>query len=96
MLAVVGLLVQEVFHPLLGTSDIGPAVTHFDQVNEAYPDTYFLVLFALSLFEVQSISTGWDPIEETLSNPKIAGMRDDYVAGSLSFDPLGFMPGACV
>jgi hypothetical protein len=49
MLAVVGVAVGETFHPLLGTADVGPATTHFQQVSEAYGDAWVGFLFFASV-----------------------------------------------
>lgn len=49
MLAVVGVLVGETFHPLLGTTDAGPATTHFQQVSEAYGDLWVAFVFFASV-----------------------------------------------
>ncbi|KAM3577866.1 hypothetical protein VYU27_000407 [Nannochloropsis oceanica] len=92
MMAVAGIFFQEIWHPLLAGDDFETALDQYYGVTEFIPDFGLGAMFVLSLFEFKSIAKGWDPIEETLKNPKIAGMRDDYVAGDLQYDPLGFCP----
>lgn len=87
MLAFLGMLVQENWHPLLA-GDGGSVVDQFYQLEDIDGDVGFLLLFIGSLAEFRNIARGWDPIEETLANPKIAGMRDEYVAGNNDYDPL--------
>lgn len=61
----------------------------FNQLEDTASDLWLVLLFLASLFESKSIAKGWDPVSETLSNPKIAGLREDYVSGDLEFDPIG-------
>lgn len=91
MLAFLGMLVQENFHPMLSG---GPAtvVDQFHQLEDVDHDIGFLILFIGSLAEIRNINNGWDKIEETLARPKIAGLRDDYVTGNNDYDPLKLCP----
>lgn len=41
----------------------------FNQLEDAQQDLWLAILFVASLYESRSISKGWDPIGETLSNP---------------------------
>jgi len=84
MLATVGWLVAEEYHPLFGGQIGGPAFGHFQEVEEVFPQFWELVLLVIALCEGYRISVGWN-------NPKegVFSLKDDYVPGDIGFDPLG-------
>jgi len=87
MLASVGWLVQEQFHPLFGSNITGPAFGHFQEVEAVFPQFWELITFAIALAEGKRIATGWaTPGQENF-------LKEDYVAGDLGFDPLGLLEG---
>jgi|SRR6056297_1795626 len=69
MMAVLGIFVQELWHPLLAGDDFETALSQYYGVTEFIPDFGAGALFVLSLFEFKSIAMGWDPVEETLKEP---------------------------
>jgi hypothetical protein len=87
MLAVVGYLVGEKFHPLFNGAVTGPANSHLAQVQEVAP-FFFVFLFGLIMTaELNRASTGWkSPTEETFA------LRETYYPGDIGFDPLGLKP----
>jgi hypothetical protein len=65
MVAAVGILVSEVFHPFYGGLISGPATSHFRQIEILHPGFWLLPLLATGIFEAYSIAKGWAPPEET-------------------------------
>mmetsp|Transcript_28849 Transcript_28849/g.40205 ORF Transcript_28849/g.40205 Transcript_28849/m.40205 type:complete len:284 (+) Transcript_28849:93-944(+) len=90
MLSALGFLVAESFHPLFGGDVTGPAIDHFQQIDDKYPGFWKALLFSISLFESYRSTYGW-------SDPTKGGnaftLRDDYVPGDLKFDPLNVLAG---
>jgi hypothetical protein len=87
MLAVLGYLVGENFHPLFNGAVTGPANSHLAQVQEIAP-FFFAALVAFILpAELGRANTGWkSPTEETFA------LREKYYPGDIGFDPLGLKP----
>ncbi len=95
MLAVVGFLVQEVFHPLFGFGNeyIGPSIRHFQLVSSRFPNFWVIVMFAIGLVEARTISRGWENYDLTRKRSDgVAMLKDDYIPGDVGFDPLNLMP----
>ena len=88
MLASLGLLVQDRFHPLFGLGDkmIGEPIYHFQIVASQYPLFVPLVIASIGLIEGFNIYKGW----EIVSPDKIANLREDYVVGDLGLNPFQF------
>ena len=92
MLATVGFIVGE---QVEGSSFLfdkyisGPAIGHFQQVEEVAPLFSTLVIFGVALAESKRVQKGWnDP-----SNGKgLFLLKDGYTPGDLAFDPLGLTP----
>jgi hypothetical protein len=88
MLASLGLLVQDYFHPLFGLKDkvIGEPIYHFQIIADQYPYFIPLVISSIGLIEFFNIYRGWEltPID------KIANLKDDYVVGDLGLNPFQF------
>jgi len=100
MLATVGYLVQEKFHPFFGSvKTMGPANTHLTQVIN-YAPTLFLVLSTIiGTAEFFRAINGWEfPLKAIIKNQEIKSktwltkLNDDYYPGDLGFDPAGFKP----
>ena len=88
MLAALGFLVAENFHPLFGGDINGPAIDHFEQIDDRYPAFWKAILFSIGLFESYRSTYGW-------SDPTKGGdlftLRPEYTPGDLNFDPLGLL-----
>ncbi|CAM9237530.1 unnamed protein product [Sphacelaria rigidula] len=91
MLAIVGMLCQEVAHPLFenGGKDIGPAIYHMQAVQNYFALTPLILLVIVGIFEGNNIFVGW--VQQPLKDG-IADLREDYEPGNFGFDPLGLMP----
>lgn len=92
MLASVGFLLQEHFHPLFPVQDkeLGPALTHFQHISESVPWFWALAVFAIGIFEGDNIYRGW--VKQDVSKG-IAELKENYTVGDLGFDPLQFASG---
>ena len=90
MLAVVGTMVQENFHPLFGFADkeMDGAIFHFQEIENVFPSFWALVVFSIGIIEAQGIFNLWDA-PGTVGEGQIAGIRDDVICGDYGFDPLG-------
>jgi len=99
MLASLGFLTQENFHPLF-EADGGPAI---DQIPELPPVLWFALTLAIGAAESLRIQKGWaNPYESDGDDPRFTNfpksdtnfqqLRLDYVPGDLRFDPLGLAP----
>jgi hypothetical protein len=87
MLAVLGFLVGENFHPLFGGAIDGPAISHLVQVQVVAPLFFAGLTGAIGFAELTRASTGWvNPAEAVWT------LRDDYYPGDIGFDPLGLKP----
>ena len=88
MLAVVGFLVQENFHPIF--PDVGgPGARQLDIVlqDENGQALGACLLFGVMLTEIQRAKTGWMDPDEAMQE-----LRPEYTPGDLGFDPLGMAP----
>lgn len=90
MMAVVGILVSESYHPFYGGLVGGPAVDHFHKIDIIEPGFWIIPLTMTGAFEAFSILTAWAPREETKGT--VGWLKDSYVPGNLGFDPLGLSP----
>ena len=88
MVAALGFLVQENFHPIF--PDIGgPAARQLDEVlkTENGEGIMASLLFGVMLTEIARAKIGWmDPSEE------MQALRPEYTPGDLGFDPFGVAP----
>mmetsp|Transcript_106591 Transcript_106591/g.193877 ORF Transcript_106591/g.193877 Transcript_106591/m.193877 type:complete len:232 (+) Transcript_106591:78-773(+) len=84
MLASVGYLVAEKFHPLFGGKIDVPSLVAFQQTP--LQTFWGIVLFVIACIETLSIFT-FDP-------PEVGwwSIKKDHVPGDLGFDPLGYTP----
>lgn len=93
MLAFLGIMIGESFHPLFDGKITGPAIFQFQQADEIIPYFWVAVLFAIALVEGQNIMVGWESIDQSSRRPNgVAELKDTYVNGDLGFDPLGLKP----
>lgn len=85
MLAAVGFLVGEQFHPLWGGNVDVPSYIAF---QETPLQTFWpAVVFAIAIAEVFSVFTFQSP-----SGGELWSIRTDHEPGNLGFDPLGLKP----
>jgi len=84
MLAALGFLVGENFHPLWGGAIDVPSYIAYQQtpLQTFWP----AVILGISVIEVFSVFTFADPKEQAWA------IRNDHVAGDFKFDPLGLKP----
>jgi len=99
MLAVVGYLVQEPFHPFFNGLVTGPANTHLTQVQEIAPFFFAWLGGSIATAELIRAKIGWEsPIDAAEKNDGVEGqtwlskLNDRYYPGDLHFDPLGLKP----
>eukprot|EP00752_Nemacystus_decipiens_P010177 g9070.t1 len=90
MLAALGVLVAEEYHPLfMGNEFIGPAIEHFQEISAQYPEFWAFSLLGMALVEYKTIVTAF-------ASPSVVtgegGLREDYNPGDLGFDPLNIKP----
>lgn len=86
MLAALGFLVQENFHPLFSGVG-GPAIK---QIPELPSYLWFLMALGIGVTESLRIQKGWaNPYE---SRDNVQSLKADYIPGDLSFDPLNLKP----
>merc|ERR1712159_52488 len=87
MLASLGFLVQEQFHPLF-TADGGPAI---EQIPKLPPALWFGMTLGIGICESIRIQAGWaNPFEG--NKPWTLKGADKYTPGDIGFDPLGLKP----
>lgn len=100
MLATLGYVVGENFHPLFGGAITGPANTHLAQVQEIAPFFFAWLVGSIMTAELGRANIGWvEPIKAMNYNQenKIKGtfgavLRKNYYPGDIGFDPLGLKP----
>merc|ERR1711879_648061 len=90
MLASLGILVAEQFHPLFGGEVNVPAYVQF----QATPLQQFwpVVLFAVGCLEVYSVFTFNPPRDAKIPGKGPWTIRSDHESGNLGFDPLNLKP----
>merc|ERR1719281_677304 len=87
MLASIGLLVGEQFHPLFGGDIDVPSYIAFQQtpLENFWP----AVVTAIAIPEIFSVFTFQDPSKK---GSEMWAMKEDHEPGNLGFDPLGLKP----
>lgn len=66
----------------------GPAITHFQQVEETRPLFWESLVLCIGLAESFRVAKGWAaPVGTGFNN-----LKDEYIMGDLGFDPLGLRP----
>merc|ERR1739848_879717 len=89
MLAALGILVGEQFHPLFGGDIDVPAYLAFQQTP--LEKFWLAVVAAIAIPETFSVQTFQDPDEGRLFGG-LWKIKTDHVPGDLGFDPLGLKP----
>jgi len=91
MLAALGFVVGEQYHPLFGGGIDTPAYKAF---QETPLETFWpLVVAAIAIPEINSVFTFVDPAEsKSLAKGEQWLIRDDHEPGDFGFDPLGLKP----
>jgi len=90
MLASLGILVGEHFHPLFGGDIDVPAYLAFQQTPL---ETFWpAVVAAIAIPEVFSVFQFENPAEQNPLTAEYWKMKDDHEPGDLGFDPLGLKP----
>jgi hypothetical protein len=91
MMAAVGYLVQEAFHPIFPVSAgvDGPVIRQLDQVlsTGAGQSAGFVMLLAVFFSEIYRAREGWEEPDDAYYS-----LREGYLPGDLKFDPLGVKP----
>lgn len=87
MLASLGFIVQEKFHPLF-SGDGGPAI---DQIPQLPVWLWVVMTGAIGAAEAFRIQTGFRELDGAKAKAETA-LRPGYYPGDLSFDPLGLKP----
>merc|ERR1711866_41719 len=101
MLASLGILVAEQFHPLFGGNIDVPATFAFQQTP--LQQFWYVVALAITIPELQSIRTFKDLSKEggdlgivyqrpSKEDGDLWTMKEDRLPGDLGFDPLGLKP----
>jgi light-harvesting complex I chlorophyll a/b binding protein 4 len=91
MMAALGFVVQENFHPIFDISSgvDGPVIRQLDQVltfeNGQLGGSFLLM--AIFFSEIYRARVGW--VEPEI---EMRSLREDYTPGDLGFDPLGMKP----
>ncbi|CAM9148103.1 unnamed protein product, partial [Chrysoparadoxa australica] len=90
MVATVGMLVQEQFHPFwnLGSTDIGPAIGHYQAIEKVFPTFWPLSLLGVAIVEGETIIRGWEKMDKVNG---VAELKADYINGDLGFDPFNIV-----
>ncbi|CAN0189751.1 unnamed protein product [Ectocarpus sp. 12 AP-2014] len=90
MLATVGVVVAEQYHPFfMGPDYIGPAVGHFQEITAQFPQFWAYSLFGMALIEYNTITKAY---EEPSPITGEGGLREEYSPGDLGFDPAKIKP----
>jgi len=86
MLASLGFIVQEKFHPLF-SGDGGPAI---DQIPSLPPWLWAVMIGGIGFAESQRISIGWQELDQ--GDKASSALKPGYYPGDLGFDPLNLKP----
>jgi len=81
-------LLQERFHPLFGGNIGGPALRHFQRVQERWPNFWLVILLSIAIFEGVRIVEGWNSPRSAATEQ----IKDEYNPGEINFDPLNLLP----
>jgi len=105
MLAVIGYLVAEPFHPFFNGMISGPANTHLTQVRDVAPFFFAWLGGSIATAEFIRAKMGWEfPVaamkkniamkeEENFDGKTwLSKLNDNYYPGDLKFDPMNLKP----
>jgi hypothetical protein len=87
MLASLGFLVQESYHPLFGGRIEGAAI---NQIPEIPVPLWFILTLAIGIAEGARIQAGWANPYEGMD--QVQRLKAGYTPGDIKFDPLGLKP----
>jgi len=87
MLASLGFIVQEKFHPLF-SGDGGPAI---DQIPALPPWVWVVMIGGIGATEAYRINVGFRELDADKAKAETA-LKPGYYPGDLGFDPLGLSP----
>ena len=87
MLASLGFIVQEKFHPLF-SADGGPAI---DQIPQLPVALWVFMVAGIGAAEKFRIDAGWAPLDQE-GTKAASALREGYYPGDLGFDPLNLKP----
>jgi len=91
MLATVGFLVAESFHPLFGGAIGGPAIYHLGAVRAVEPAFFEALAVSIGAAELFRALVGW--VSPTELEKYFGGeLKAGYYPGDIGFDPLGLKP----
>jgi len=89
MLAALGWLVAEEYHPFFGGNICGAAFGHFQEVEDVFPQFWELVVLVIGVLEANRVAKIYTGVNPTSSTEVV---KEDYEPGNLGFDPLGLCP----
>mmetsp|Transcript_39838 Transcript_39838/g.68334 ORF Transcript_39838/g.68334 Transcript_39838/m.68334 type:complete len:200 (-) Transcript_39838:326-925(-) len=92
MVAALGFLVQESFHPLF-PQIVGPAINQLTQLETsvgAGQSAFFFMGLAIAMAELTRARIGWVAPSELVEGG--SRLQEGYTPGDLGFDPLGLKP----
>merc|ERR1711981_665678 len=99
MLATVGYLVAERFHPFFDGVVDGPANSHLTQVHDIAPFFFAWLTTSIATAEIGRALVGWEnPVDAIKKNQDVEAktwltkLNDNYYPGDIGFDPLGLKP----
>ena len=90
MLAAVGFLVGEWYHPLFGLE--GQEILAIDsltEVRKVFPEFFEILTLAIGVGELGRALIGWVPPNKASGDKRL---NEDYYPGDIGFDPLGLKP----
>lgn len=93
MLASIGFLVAENFHPLFGLD--GKEILSIDsltEVRQVFPSFFEILVVAIGGAELFRANAGWVSPYTRISKTKAKVLEDSYYPGDIGFDPLGLKP----
>mmetsp|Transcript_14163 Transcript_14163/g.20922 ORF Transcript_14163/g.20922 Transcript_14163/m.20922 type:complete len:241 (-) Transcript_14163:94-816(-) len=99
MMASLGYLVAEHFHPFFGGAVTGPANSHLAQVHEQAPFFFAFLVSSIATWELGRAIIGWEaPLKAIVENQELEGrtwftkLNENYYPGDIGFDPLRLKP----
>jgi len=93
MLASVGFLIGESFHPLFGLD--GKEILAIDsltEVRQVFPAFFEVLAVAIGAAELYRAKAGWTEPYDRISSVKSTVLNSAYYPGDIGFDPLGLKP----
>lgn len=85
MMAVVGILIGENYHPFYGGLVSGLAVDHFYKIGKMDPYCWLVPPLVTGICEIYSIATAWAP-PRTETEGTVTWLREDHIPGNLGWN----------